>query len=263
MSASVGTPEATENPLALADATTTLWPPDAIPTALRVKADEGTWIDAQRLGAAAADRWFAKARVDRQNKLGRVFELGTENSAQELRIRPFPAHGQIHIAYDALLPTSFAQGIHRLGLPMPEGGATISPQFDFPRGGALITASNESRGGSTPNAHFEWVWRSSTIGVEAELITTANGLKGYLAWRVRASEPLFLRPKHASLVILLDQSRSVEKSQFATFLQGAASWIAGYENAQIEILSLDRKVWAHTTQFVDRDAAAALLDDRR
>jgi hypothetical protein len=97
------------------------------------------------------------------------------------------------------------------------------------------------------------------VGIEAELVKTTKGSNAQLAWRVRATDPLLVQPKNASLVIILDQSRSVRKSEFLAFLQGATSWAAAYENAQVEILSFDRKVWRHTTQFVDRDVAAALL----
>jgi len=259
VSASVGPVEGTRENATEADATIALWPPHAIPTALRVKGDDGNWSGAKRLGALAADKWFGKARVDRQFERGQVFELGTEISAQELRIRPFAARELIHIEYDALMPTSFEQGMHQLGLPVPEGAKTISPQFDFPHGGKLVAASIESRGVASTSPYFEWTWRSPTTGVEAELVKTANGTNSQLAWRVRASDPLLVRPKNASLVIVLDQSRSVRKSQFLAFLQSAALWTAAYENAHVEILSFDRKVWRHTTQFVDRDAAAALL----
>jgi hypothetical protein len=149
--------------------------------------------------------------------------------------------------------------LHELVLSVPEGGKTISPQFDFPRGGKLVNASIENVGWASPSAHFDWVWRSPSVGIEAELLRIANDSNTRLAWRVRATDPLLVRPKNASLVVVLDQSRSVRKSEFLAFLHGAASWIAGYENAQVEILSFDRKVWRHTTQFVDRDIAAALL----
>jgi len=74
VSASVGPVEGAEKRDAEAVATIDLWPLDSIPTAFRVKGDDGTWSGAKRLGALAADEWFGKVRVDKQLEQGQVFE---------------------------------------------------------------------------------------------------------------------------------------------------------------------------------------------
>jgi hypothetical protein len=131
VSASIGPVEGPEKKDDGANATIELWPPYAALTAFRVKGENGAWNDAKRLGALAADKWFSKAHEDKHIKQGQLFELGTEMNAQELRIRPFAAREPIHIAYDALTPTRYDQGIHELVLSVPEGGKTIAPNSTF------------------------------------------------------------------------------------------------------------------------------------
>lgn len=243
---------------------TPLWPMGG--TFMGLQARHGTqWFTGTQALSAVAHERFLLGQWGPKNSQGHLFELYETQGLANLAVRPLAPAERLAIAYRVLLPTRYADGVHRLQLPAFPQRQVPQLVTRFPRGGALVeeARSNETRNPQqiAAGSDTEIVWRSAAKGVVTELVSLPqeNGAKRH-AWRIRATSELIAIPRRAHLVVLLDTSRSWSSQQLKDAKEGAQAWIAGHPDAQVAVVSFDHKVHLWTQGFISQTQAQKVLE---
>ena len=214
------------------------------------------WVHPRLLPSDAAKKLF-----DGQGALGgHGFLLtGSRSNHFSLTLTPFAAASTTTIEYTATVPTLYTQGRHVLFNP---GHVT-----------ALAGAGNVLIDGVNAAVHRRKTSKTGVIeGTELQLATSSRRpLHGALAfvklsekrralrYRLHAASKLSRAPKNASVVIVLDGSRSMSQRQADGMVAAARAYLSHLEDAKVDVVVFDRHATSVFGKLVKANRASAAL----
>ncbi len=164
-----------------------------------------------------------------------------------LQVFPVPAHSKKTIEYTLRVPLSYDAGVYKLVLPPIGTGdlpakvklSAASPNDAIEVNGVgvgpttAITASRELEITLTPRA---------AAPIEGALASFGFGEKRALVHgRIAAAPRISQVPAQASIVVLIDGSRSME-SELGPEIVALRAYLSHFKNADVEVLTFDRAV---------------------
>jgi hypothetical protein len=234
-------------------------------------------------------RWFAGELMEAEAAAAKYHELTgiggyypkdpallswREQGHLALQVFPIPPAERKTVGYTLEMPTTYHEGRHALELPalgLADGRAQIVVRAEragdrlfvggqpFPSGGRLVRTDDE------PVA----------IALEPAATPILGGALGVKAfgpgrvlvhYEIEAARQLARVPHDAQLVVILDWSRSVSAEDARAGLAAAAATLQHFEDAEVEVLTVDRHVhrlFGHMVPVATALGDLADLDPRR
>jgi hypothetical protein len=183
-----------------------------------------------------------------------------------LQVFPVPPAERKTVGYTLEMPTTYHEGRHELTLPvlgLADGRAHIVVRAErdrdrlfvagqpFPSGGKLVWPGDE-----TVSIALE---TAETPTLEAALGVQPFGPGRVLVhYALDAAQRLARVPRDAQIVVILDWSRSISDVAARAGVAAAAAYLQDFDDAHVELLTVDRRVHRRYGRLVP--VAAALGD---
>jgi len=254
--------------------------------------DQATWMIDLPNGAVAialrtrsvgpeSPRWFIGELMEAEKAAERYRELTgiggyypkdpallswQDQSLLALQVFPCPAHAEKVVEYTLEMPTEYREGAYHVSLPAMGTEARLSDLHveAMRREDRLL-----SNGAPVPpdgNIAFD---RTSAIdlalvpaasALEADLVTVPFAAGRVLTrFAVRAGPHLSRVPEHASLVVVIDGSRSVDSEFEAASKAALDAYLSHFSDAQVELMTFDRRPTRVLGRFADVKSARRAL----
>ncbi len=183
-----------------------------------------------------------------------------------LQVFPVPGKGEKTIEYTLLVPTTYEQGAHVLNVPNTAGEGTMPATLRVSAEGEdEIWMSGMRLANGTAIVHdrkeplrFELRPRKPAPleGHLASLSVAKNRAATHV--RLFTAERISTIPARAAVAIVIDGSRSMRGS-FPSARAAARSFIGHFPNAEVDVITFDRKVYRRTPSPVTPREALTVL----
>ena len=186
----------------------------------------------------------------------------------KLQVFPCPPDAHKSVEYTLALPTAYHGGRHHLVVPrMGTDWLPASVEARVQRGtGRLWLGDRRLRNGAALRLGDEGYGelelaprRAPKLGGALAVVPFAKE-RVLTRYRIEAAPKLSALPRHARVVVLLDGSRSVRSDQAAASVAAARAYLAHLPDAQVEVITFDRKVHRRHGRFVPASVAMADLE---
>lgn len=234
-------------------------------TDFRAQSVGGSWLPTRLLPTDEAQKVF-----DGQGAHGGDAVLLTASFATgqfSLTMAPFPASSTRTVAYTVLLPTRYADGRHQLFNPARAPSIEIVPRVRgraAPGAGKLLidavdVAKAANAEGDVQGEVFELVPSRAPQLSGALAFVALSGDRRALRYRIEAAPKLGAAPKNAHVVLILDNSRSLDETRGRGMVAAARAYLAHVPDAKVEVLTFDREVKSLLGKFATAAEADAVF----
>lgn len=219
-------------------------------TDFRAQSLGGSWLRTRLLPTDEAQKVF-----DGQGSLGGDAALLASSFASghfSLTMAPFPASSTRTVEYTVLLPTSYAEGRHQLFNParaaqtsdelVPRVRARAVPGAGKLTIDAIDIAKAADTKGEVTGEMFELTpHRAPQLSGGLAFIALAGDRRA-LRYRIEAAPKLGEAPKKAHVVLILDNSRSLDETQGRGMVAAARAYLGHLPDARVDVITFDREV---------------------
>lgn len=228
-------------------------------------------------------RWFSGELLDAEVAAARYQELTgygayspkdpallSWRSLGTLALQVFPcAPKQAKtVEYTLLMPTRYEGGAHVLDLPMMGSSELLaSVRLHAMKPGDSL-AVNDQPIDDKARILLEWEHRVELRPQRAPQISgafaavVAGKEKALNRWHFELAPQLASVPRKARVVIVMDTSRSMGEARVAAAASSARAYLSHFHDAEVEIITFDRKPERRQGHFVSVEQAVANLASR-